>query len=59
MKIYKRWFDPLVLHMHDDWKWHGMLKIKIESSKTGRTQESIDVLDFHQFKWFMEGKKQQ
>jgi hypothetical protein len=31
MKIYKRWFIPLILHMHNDWKWHGMSKIGIES----------------------------
>jgi len=24
MKIYNRWFDPLVLYMHNNWRWHGM-----------------------------------
>jgi hypothetical protein len=31
MKIYKRWCDPSILHMHYDWGWHGMPKIGIEN----------------------------
>jgi hypothetical protein len=51
MEIYKRWFDPSVLHMHDSWRRHEMPKIKDqESSKTSRTKELTYVLDFHEFK---------
>jgi len=31
MKIYKRWFDPPIVYMHNDWRWHEMSKIRIES----------------------------
>ncbi len=30
----------------------------LESSKTSRAKQLVDVLDFHESKWFMEGKKQ-
>jgi len=56
--IYKKWFDPFVLHMHNDWRWHGMLKIGIESPLKQVEHKSWQLHWISMnLKWFMEGKK--
>jgi hypothetical protein len=57
MKIYKKWFDPPILHMHNDWRLHGMSKIGIKSPL-----KQVKHKNWHMYwismnlYWFMEGK---
>ncbi len=58
MKIYKSWFSRLVLHMHNNWKWHGMTKLGI-----GNLLRQVKQRSWKPYwiwmnpKWFMGGKK--
>ncbi len=58
-EIYKGWSDSPIVYMHDNWKRHGMLKIRIESPVKQVEQNSWQMFwIFMNLEWFMEGKKQ-
>ncbi len=58
MKIYNKWFNLLILYMHNDWKWHGMTKLGIENPLKQPKQKSWKSYWISMNpKWFMGNKK--
>jgi hypothetical protein len=53
------WFHSPIVYMHDNWRWHGMSKIGIESlvKQVGQNSWQMFWISMN-LKWFMEGKKQ-